>query len=451
MEHLGLSGVLLALYSLLVTIAQILVILRCRRPRDEAGPPAATATQEAALVALFRQSRAFISDNATLVSRFTKAASAGEALSQSVGQLDSTAHELSTQTHLIETMVGHVVDQVRQSHDLAGQGRTCIGDAEAAVDRVAHSIALAENEFKGVVVQSEKIGSVINIIQEIAGQTNLLALNAAIEAARAGESGRGFAVVADEVRKLAERTAKATVEIQGMIQAIVGSTGSVHLQLTTSHQEVGEAVDLAKNAVSLILNIQDCSTEALSSTQTIAQAATALSVASQQMATAMAQARQLDTNLASEVSACNQLLRATVKAAEQLKDTANENCTGIHPLEQILDTIEEIRSSNVLVMNSHSRQEAEPSIERARSIDQQATQLMQTYLPSLSQAPVAKLQADYEAWRTLWREAQTLALREDFAEVRRFIPQQVRPAYDRLKESLRTLLLAVEPELADRL
>ncbi|HDS1799839.1 TPA: methyl-accepting chemotaxis protein [Pseudomonas putida] len=199
----------------------------------------------------------------------TQIASAAEELSAVTEQTSAGVNNQKVETDQVATAMNQMTATVHEvarnaeqaseaalmADQQAREGDRVVGEAVAQIERLAGEVINSSEAMNQLKAESDKIGSVLDVIKSVAQQTNLLALNAAIEAARAGEAGRGFAVVADEVRSLAQRTQQSTEEIEELIAGLQSGTQRVASVMDNSRQLTDSSVELTRRAGSSLETI----------------------------------------------------------------------------------------------------------------------------------------------------------------------------------------------------
>ncbi|MEF2551622.1 methyl-accepting chemotaxis protein [Aurantimonas sp. A2-1-M11] len=224
-----------------------------------------------------------------------------------LGEINTASNDLAHRTEqqaasLEQTVaaLGEVTQAVNETAEGAGKAQLVASGAREKARKGGEIVGKAVTAMGQIEQSSEKINSIISVIDEIAFQTNLLALNAGVEAARAGEAGKGFAVVAQEVRGLAQRSAEAAKEIKTLIATSREQVGTGVELVTASGKSLEEIVTEVSAMAEVISTIAASAREQATSLREVSGAADQMDKVTQQNAAMVEEATAASQTLSNE-------------------------------------------------------------------------------------------------------------------------------------------------------
>ncbi|WP_370298621.1 methyl-accepting chemotaxis protein, partial [Pontibacterium sp.] len=228
----------------------------------------------------------------------TDTATCMESQRNNLNQTAAAVHEMSATVGEIAQSAQLAATSTSSADMETKEGLKVIDNVNGMISSLSDDIASTKEAITRLDEQTANVGSILEVITDIADQTNLLALNAAIEAARAGEQGRGFAVVADEVRTLASRTQDSITTIHQLITSLQQESKNSVTAMELGEKKVEESVEMARKASSALITIERAVSSITEMNLQIASASEEQSVVAEQINSSVTEIHQAseDTN-----------------------------------------------------------------------------------------------------------------------------------------------------------
>jgi methyl-accepting chemotaxis protein len=186
-----------------------------------------------------------------------------------VASSSSAVEELAASSGHIADTAQQVVTAASQTQANAQQGVQAMDETAQRLEHIATGNQEAVAKVRTLGALAREIGTVMDLIEDIAAQTRMIAFNASIEASAAGAVGRRFAVVAGEVRRLANDVAQSTEEIRTKVERIQTTTNELIIASERESKEIRAGQELGVTMTGLLDQIHASAQHTTQSAQQI--------------------------------------------------------------------------------------------------------------------------------------------------------------------------------------
>jgi len=262
--------------------------------------------------------------SAELQSAANQQATGAKEQASAMAEISTTISELLATSRQIAESARRVAEIADQTALAARSGDLTVEKGHESIAGIRRQVDVIVHHMLDLGKKSQQIGSVLEIVSELAEQTNILAINASIEAAGAGDAGRRFGVVADEIRKLADRVGGSTKEIKGLIDDVRAAVNTTVMTTETGSKAVEAGAEQFGRVAAAFGQIS-------SQVATTTEAAKEIELSTKQQSTAVEQVNVAITNVSQASKETEVSTGQTLRTAAELAHLSRELLRLVQP------------------------------------------------------------------------------------------------------------------------
>lgn len=237
----------------------------------------------------------------------------------SINEITASVSEIeksTTQTMEKAKTLGEVAERTRERGQL---GLNAVEQSVQGMKVVRDKVEIIAQTILDLSNQTQQVGEITSVVNNLAQQSKMLALNASIEAAKAGESGKGFAVVAAEVKNLAEQSEHSTEQVQKILEDIKHATEKAVMATEEGTKGVDHGTGLVEQTGEIIRGLNDVIHETTIASQQIEAAVRQESAGIEQITAGMNEINQVTSSFVESVKQTTEAMTNLSKVAKDLK------------------------------------------------------------------------------------------------------------------------------------